>query len=198
MESDFTGNPTGPQTALEINTTTPVSIGNGGLRFRTLTSASPSTMSGVTKVLTLNNSGDVILGDIPGSGGSVLACSPGLLNTNYITKITATNEVCKTEGIYEMASAPFTVGIGVGTAPNPWSLNNFKLDIKGDIVLRHDFNNQVGGDIWMTDHTGNPPRRVFAMYGLGGFGALAMGPDAEAVLNSLPQLQAIVYTSGAM
>ena len=52
------------------------------------------------------------------------------------------------------------------------------MDMEGDLVLRHDFGNSIGGDIWMTDHTGASPLRVFTMYGLGGFGVLAIGPDA--------------------
>jgi hypothetical protein len=167
----------GPQTSLEINTVTPIAVGNSGLRFRTLTSASPSVISGVTKVLTVNIAGDVVLGDIPGTGGSVFACAAGLTNANYITKISANNEICRTEGLYELSAFPYTIGMGVGTVVNTGPYNNFKLDLKGDIFLRHDIANGIGGDIWMLDHF-SIRRKVFAMYGQNGFGVIALGPDA--------------------
>jgi trimeric autotransporter adhesin len=166
----LSGNASGPQTKLEIL----AGVNSSGLRFRSLTSASPS-CTVYTKFLTVNGAGDVILGDVPGSGGAVGSCSGGLpaASAGFITKITAVNEICKTEGIFESATGPNTVGIGLGSSPN----TSMKVDVGGDLLIRPNVTYNMGGDIFMTDAS-SAVKRVLSMYGLSGFGALAIGHDA--------------------
>lgn len=167
----LSGNPIGPQTKLEIDANIP---DVSGLRFRTLTSASPSTLTGVTSVLTVNNSGDVVLGDIPGSGGSIGSCSPGLSNVNFITKISGPNEICSTIGIFEDVNAINTIGLGVGSSVN----NSFQVHTGGDLLIQPNAGNP-GGDIYMQPlAAGTATQRVFAMYGSAGTGVLTVGPSA--------------------
>ena len=114
-----------PSNTLEITSTPGISPEASGLRLTNLISTSPSSGT-FSKFLTVDPDGDVILGDQTGSGGGVTACAGGLLATNYITKITNTNEICKTAGIWEDPSGANNVGIGTTTPVN-------KLHVNGDI-----------------------------------------------------------------
>lgn len=113
---------TGPRAKLEINDGT---NGVSGLQFRTLTSAfTPG--STATKFLTVDIDGKVIMKDIPGSGGSVMACSTAAIG--YLPKwsmISPTNELCKSV-VFEDGFS--NVGIST-TSPAQ------KLDVNGNCNL---------------------------------------------------------------
>ncbi|HOS49702.1 MAG TPA: hypothetical protein PLG57_13750, partial [Bacteroidia bacterium] len=76
-----------------------------GLRFENLTFASPSITraANTNKVLSLDNSGNVILVDdnegSGGGGGGISFCSSGVSN-NYLPIISGTNLLCKSD-IYQ-------------------------------------------------------------------------------------------------
>jgi len=166
----LSGISSGPQVQLEINTPgTSAGFGNSGFRLRDLTSLSISTLTGVTKFLTVTNMGDIVLGDIPGAGGFVGACSPGLTlaQTNYITKVSALNEICFSQ-IYDDG---ITVGIGVGSSVT----SAFRFQVSGDFLLQPNTGTNTG-DLYMRDNSTN--QRVLAMYGQAGNSTLAIGPLA--------------------
>ncbi|CAN5479265.1 hypothetical protein BH11BAC1_BH11BAC1_23750 [soil metagenome] len=99
-----------PQNTLEINGTgnaTPnYAAGVSGLTFNDLAQTSPSAGVGTySHFLTVDGSGTVVLADPPAGGGGVNACAGGLTNINYITKITGSNQICRTSGIYEGTDA---------------------------------------------------------------------------------------------
>lgn len=78
----LSSDPLGPQNKLEINT----GIANtSGLRFRQLTSASPTQANPGTGVLSVDPNGDVIYVNIPSSGGLGNLCSapPNPITGNY-------------------------------------------------------------------------------------------------------------------
>ncbi len=172
----------GATAPLEINT---AGANLSGLRFTDLNSLSPASVSNITRVLTLNLAGDVIFGDIPIGTGPITACTSPGLTTNYITKATASTQICRSQ-IYDDGTS---VGIGVGASPN----TAMKLHIKGDYYIEGTPPN--GGDLFMNDATGNI-QRVLSMYGLGGRGSLSIGhyagnSDAYGVSGS--SLSASVY-----
>lgn len=161
----LSGDATGPQNFLEINTS---GANLSGLRFRDLTSSSPASVSNITRVLTLNGSGDVIFGDIPIGTGPITACSSPGLTTNYITKASASTQICRSQ-VYDDGTS---VGIGVGASPN----TAMKVHMQGDIYVQHNMGagTPKGGDIFMNDATGNV-ERILSMYGTSGFGAVSVG-----------------------
>lgn len=162
----LSGDATGPQNTLEINTSsgyTPGVVGNSGLRFSDLRSAS-ATSTGNGKVLTVNATGDVIL--VPDNDGGTVTSSCG--TSGYLPRMnTSTNVVCSQ--LYDNAT---NVGIGVGASPN----SAMKVHMQGDMYVQHNMGagTPKGGDIFMNDASGNV-ERVLSMYGTGGYGAVSIG-----------------------
>jgi hypothetical protein len=117
----LSGNATGPRAKLEINDG---SVGVSGLQFRTLTSSFAPGLT-ASKFLTVDNDGKVILRDIPGSGGSINACSTAAIN--FVPKwslLSPTKELCNSL-IYDDGAH---IGIS-NTAPVE------KLDVDGNINI---------------------------------------------------------------
>ncbi|MBL0343110.1 MAG: hypothetical protein IPP71_20925 [Bacteroidetes bacterium] len=85
-----------PGNTLEINSNlaySPGVIGNSGLILSDMRSGS-GTSAGNGKVLTVNSIGEVILAP-DNDGGSITACSSPGLTTNYMTKATASTQICR-------------------------------------------------------------------------------------------------------
>ncbi len=94
----LSGAATGPQTKLEINTG---STSLSGLRFRTYTNASSSITNTTNKVLSLNNTGDVILVDDVGGGSLNTSC----LNADILPRSDGSSNNLACSDIYNNASS---------------------------------------------------------------------------------------------
>jgi hypothetical protein len=137
--------------AVGINGTHTYGVGLSGLRFADMNNTSPSAVAGTyNKFLTVDPLGDVVLSDLPPSISPVTICNvPGLV-TNYLTRSTSTNEICKSAAwqanIQDIAIGYFNGGVGYESrlnldAQDPTQTN----DLPNSLYLQNADRNQQSG-----------------------------------------------------